>query len=187
MTELALVRPATAHLLGYVEALHRGWSPETMRSAAAKEHLRAIEGDPAAFLARCDDPEGRGPPVTLPDGTQARRLPGIVRWMWFEDRFIGSAGFRWQPGTAELPAHVLGHMGYSVVPWERGRGFSTQALGLMLPEAVTRGLPWVELTTDAGNLASQAVILRNGGVLVERFAKPASHGPGDALRYRIAL
>ena len=23
------------------------------------------------------------------------------------------AGFRWQPGTSELPTHVLGHIGYA--------------------------------------------------------------------------
>lgn len=158
-----------------------------MRPAATAEQLQAVEQDAAAFLARCDDPEGRGPPVTLPDGTLARRLPGIIRWIWFEDGFAGTIGLRWQPGTTDLPPHVLGHAGYSVVPWRRGRGIATAALALLLPEARRRGLAHVELTTDADNLPSQAVILRNGGTLVERFRKPDAYGAGEALRYRIIL
>lgn len=36
-------------------------------------------------------------------------------------------------------------------------------------------------------MASRRVIEANGGVLVEEFAKLASHGGGAALRFRIAL
>jgi predicted acetyltransferase len=43
------------------------------------------------------------------------------------------------------------------------------------------------LTTDPGNIASQAVILANGGRLVERFREPAAYGGKEALRFRIAL
>jgi RimJ/RimL family protein N-acetyltransferase len=53
----------------------------------------------------------------------------------------GSIGFRWQPGTAELPPHVLGHIGFSVLPWKRGRKYATKALGLMLKETQAEGLP----------------------------------------------
>jgi len=48
-------------------------------------------------------------------------------------------------------------------------------------------LPFVELTTDSDNVASQRVILQNGGHLVERFTKPATHGGGPGLRFRIQL
>ena len=73
------------------------------------------------------------------------------------------------------------------MPWLRRRGVATAALALLLPETRQRGLAHVELTTDADNLPSQAVILRNGGVLVERFRKPDTYGAGEALRYRITL
>jgi predicted acetyltransferase len=88
---------------------------------------------------------------------------------------------------AELPSHVLGHCGYAVVPWARGRGVATRALALLLPEAAALGLPHIDLTTDPDNLASIRVIERNGGVLVERFAKDAAYGGGAGLRYRIVL
>jgi predicted acetyltransferase len=60
---------------------------------------------------------------------------------------------RWQPGTAELPSYVLGHVGYSVVPWKRRRGYATAALAELLTQIPALGLPYLELTTDADNIA----------------------------------
>jgi predicted acetyltransferase len=82
---------------------------------------------------------------------------------------------------------VLGHIGYAVVPWARGRGHAKRAVGLLLPEARRLGLTYVEITTDPDNPASQAVIVANGGRLVERFAKVAAQGGTETLRYRIDL
>ena len=82
---------------------------------AAREDLSRIYADAAAFLASMEDREAKGPPVTLPDGSTARRLPGFKRWLW-DGEFCGSIGLRWQPGTTALPPHCLGHIGYAVVP-----------------------------------------------------------------------
>jgi hypothetical protein len=38
-----------------------------------------------------------------------------VRWIW-DGAFGGSISRREQPGTAELPPHILSESGYSVVP-----------------------------------------------------------------------
>ncbi|HWQ07610.1 MAG TPA: GNAT family N-acetyltransferase, partial [Holophaga sp.] len=96
-------------------------------------------------------------------------------------------GFRWRPGTTELPPHCLGHIGYAVVPWKQGRGYATEALKQILPEAVALGLPFVEVTTDPDNVASQRVIEKNGGVLFETFTKPVQLGATPGLRFRIHL
>ncbi|HJP59959.1 MAG TPA: hypothetical protein VJ865_08165 [Gemmatimonadaceae bacterium] len=37
------------------------------------------------------------------------------------------------------------------------------------------------------NVASQHVILSNGGEVIEQFQKPASYGGGVSLRFRIPL
>lgn len=185
--DLRLAKPSLEALPQYVDALKRGWSPDNVRGRlAADEQLARIAEDPAAFLAGQDDPEAKGPPIILGDGSQVQRLPGYYRWIW-DGAFCGTVGFRWQPGTAELPAHVLGHIGYGVVPWKQGRGYATRALGLILPEARALGLPWVELSTDPSNVASQRVIEANGGVLVERFTKLPAYGSAEGLRYRITL
>ena len=184
--EMELVRPAAEHLASYVRALERGWSPDTQRAAAAQDELARIARDPAGFLAEQDDREGRGPPVVLPDGSTVPRLPGYKRWMW-DGEFCGAISVRWQPGTPALPPTCLGHIGYNVVPWKQRRGHATRALGLVLSEVRREGLPYVELTTDATNVASRRVIESNGGTLVEEFAKPASHGGTRSLRFRIPL
>jgi predicted acetyltransferase len=182
-----LVRPAAEHLAEYEAALRRGWSPDNVRGEATRlEQLDAIGRDPAGFLAGLDDPDARGGPVILPDGSQAPRLPGFRRWIR-DAGFCGSIGFRWQHGTPDLPPHVLGHIGYAVVPWRRREGLATRALGLLLREVAPLGLPWVELTTDPGNAASIAVITANGGRLVEQFDAGPAYGGKPELRFRIAL
>jgi predicted acetyltransferase len=183
---MELVWPDVQYLPGYVHALQQGWSPDNLRPQTAVEHLARIEKDPAAFLRAQVDREAKGPPVTLPDNSTARRLPGYTLWMW-DDEFCGSIGLRWQPGTPELPPYCLGHVGYSVVPWKRRRGYATRALQLLLPYARAEGLPYIDLTTDTDNVASRRVIESNGGTLVERFRKPVELGGGDSLRFRIVL
>ena len=182
-----IVKPGPEHLPSYKAALERGWSPDNVRlEVATREQLAAIEQDPTAFLASLNDPEARGPPLTLPDGRKVPRLPGFRRWIW-DGEAAGSIGFRWQPGTAELPPHVLGHIGYAVVPWKRRRGYATEALRLMLDEARAVGLPHVEITAKPENPASHKVILANGGKLVGRFFEDAAYGGVESLRFRIEL
>ncbi len=184
---MQLLRPSVEHLHSYIDALERGWSADSERgAAAAREELERIARDPAAFLAGMDDPEGAGPPVTLPDGSSVARLPSIRRWMW-DGQFAGSIGLRWRRGSTSLPEYCLGHIGYAVVPWCQRRGYATAALRLMLEEARAVGLPYVELTTDPANIASQGVIAAAGGVLHEHFTKPPQFGSKPGLRFRIAL
>lgn len=187
MTDVALRRPSQAEVPAYVEALERGWSPDNVRGIeAANEQLQQIRQDLSGFIDSLDDPEAKAGPIKLPDGSLVPRLPGIVRWIW-DGEFCGSIGFRWQPGTSALPEHVLGHIGFAVVPWKRGMGRAKSGLALLLPEAKARGLSYVELTADPSNMASQAVIQACGGIEIERFQKSASYGGLEAIRFHIKL
>ena len=180
-----LEKPSAERLGAYSAVLQRGWSPSTVRNAS-REQLEEIERDPQAFLAGLDDPNAKGAPVELPDGSTVPRLPSFQRWMW-DDEFCGVISLRWQNGTAALPPTCLGHVGFLVVPWKQRRGYATRALASLLPEARKTGLPYIDATTDPDNLPSQKVILANGGKLVERFCKPAEFGGKEALRFRILL
>ena len=183
---MRLVHPSLEHLPSYVAALERGWSADTVRGAAsAAEELARINEDPHAFLASLENRQGGGS-VTLPDGSKVPRLPGFRRWMW-DGEFAGSIALRWQNGTPALPEYCLGHVGYAVVPWKQGKGYATQALLAIIDEAKSIGLPYIEITTDAANVASQRVIQKAGGVFHEQFKKPAAFGGASSLRFRVGL
>jgi predicted acetyltransferase len=157
MTELRI--PDLIHLPAYVAALERGWSPNTTRNVCA-EQLGQIEADPAAFLQKLVHPHGT---IPLPSGALVPMLPGTTRWIW-DEGFCGSINIRYEPGTTDLPPHVSGHIGYSVVPWRQRQGHGTRALALMLPMAAAYGLPWVIITCNVDNAGSRRVIEANGGV-----------------------
>ena len=182
---MTLVWPSSEHLPGYAAALERGWSPDNLRGeAAAREELARIASNREAFLRSLVDLEAAGAPIVLPDGSTVPRLPGYVKWIW-DGEFCGSVGFRWQRGTEALPPTCLGHIGYAVVPWKRGRGYATRALRELLAEVNAVGLKYVEITTKPENVASRRVIEANGGVLVEEFTAPAALGGSRHARYRV--
>ncbi len=184
---MALVWPSLEYLPGYTDALRRHWSPDNVRGEeAALEHLAEIAADATAFITSLVDREARGGPIVLADGSTVTRLPGYQKWIW-DGEFCGAIGFRWKPGTEELPPTCLGHIGYAVVPWKRGQGHATRALRDLLPEARAEGLRWVEITTDPDNVPSRRAIEANGGVIHHEFVKPASLGGTPSVRYRIAL
>lgn len=182
-----LVAPGRAHLDGYLDALRREWSPTTTDPTFWRIELARVEADPDLALAQFNERDGGGRTITLPDGTVVPRIPGVVRWMW-DGEFAGAINARWVPGTPELPPHVLGHIGYSVVPWKQRRGYATEALRQMLELVRAEGeLPYVEITTQPENEGSQKVILANGGVALGEFVEPEQYGGSIGLKYRINL
>jgi predicted acetyltransferase len=184
---MTLVWPAREYLASYAAALERGWSPDHIRGGtAAREQLHQIAADPDGFVGSLVDRQAKGGPIILLDGTMVQRLPGYHKWMW-DGEFCGSIGARWQPGTEALPPHCLGHIGYSVVPWKRRRGYATAALREMLLEFAKEGLRYAEITTDPDNMPSRRVIEANDGVLVEEFTRPESLGGTRGLRYRVVM
>src|SRR4026208_936723 len=119
---MQLVPPSLDRLPGYVAALKRGWSPDNIKGAAASiEELAQIEKDPRSFVESLTDREAKGPPIVLPDGTTAARLPGFRLWLW-DTEFCGSIGLRWQPGPSELPPPGPGHPCHGGCPREAGDG-----------------------------------------------------------------
>ena len=181
---MELVIPRLAHLPSYFAALERGWSGDTWTDAGLAEEKLMCINEPMKLLAKKDDPEGKAGPVRLKDGSFVDRVPGFTRWMW-DGEVSGSINFRWQNKTTDLPDYILGHIGYSVAPWKQRLGYATDALRQILIEAKSQSLPYVELTTDLDNYASQNVITNNNGVLMESFEKVASQGGGPSLRWRI--
>ena len=57
-----------------------------------------------------------------------------------------------------------GHIGYSVRPNERGKGYAREMLRLQLQNCARRGINRVLVTCSPSNIASEKTILANGGV-----------------------
>ena len=166
MTFLGFAEPQESMLASYADALRRGWSSSTVRDVSGLE-LAEIERDAAAFVAARKDDAPLGT-IRLPDGREVAKLPGRIRWSW-DGEFSGAINLRWPADGAPLPPQVLGHVGYSVVPWKQRHGYARKALRHMLSEARDVGLKRLEITTDADNMASQKVVLANGGRLERTF------------------
>lgn len=85
----------------------------------------------------------------------------------------------------EFLEKYAGHIGYSVCPTERRKGYATQMLRLALPACKALGLDMVLISCVEGNEGSKRTILRNGGVYESTVYEP---GEGVYLeRYWIDL
>ena len=129
-----------------------------------------------AFVQRLRD-AGRG--VGLKEGY----VPASTWWLVRGGRVIGTANLRYA-----LNDHLRsfgGHIGYAVRPGERGKGYGSLQLRLVLDEARRIGLVRVLVACYRDNLASARVIRRCGGVLEGEAVEPKS---GKVLqRYWIEL
>lgn len=93
--------------------------------------------------------------------------PGYVRqqiyWLYDGERPIGYGKLRFSL-TEALREHG-GHIGYTIRPSERGKGYGSRMLKELLAEAKKSGLDRVMLTCNADNAASRSIIEGCGGKL----------------------
>ena len=97
--------------------------------------------------------------INLPEGW----VPGSTYWLVREGRVLGVSNLRHD--LTEFLRHEGGHIGYSVRPTERSKGYATLMVKLVLEKARALGLERVLITCDKDNVASARVIQKNGGEL----------------------
>ncbi len=118
--------------------------------------LRRCE-DPLTYISECKKYTS---PETLPEGwvltTQFfyirkadNRLVGMIQVRHYFNDWLSKFG---------------GHIGYSVKPCERRKGYATSMLGAILPYCKELGLDKILITCIDGNTGSEKAILNNGGV-----------------------
>ena len=62
-----------------------------------------------------------------------------------------------------------GHIGYSVVPSQRKKGYGTKILNLLLEEAKKKKINKVLITCSNDNLGSLGIIKNNNGILEDKI------------------
>ncbi|MCY3573668.1 MAG: GNAT family N-acetyltransferase [Chloroflexi bacterium] len=148
-----LVSPAAAYKASYIDAVceyiregHRDlWDPEILRANFA-EYLQTLRDKESAPLA------GMVPAtlywLILPGGIYAGELD--LRHVLNEDlRRFG------------------GHIGYSIRPSLRRRGYGRLICRLGIQAARARGIGDILITCDEDNIASRKIIEANGGELLD--------------------
>jgi predicted acetyltransferase len=148
--------------------------------AHGEDFLGPAATDWGAYVRQCDE-EADGI-VHIP-ARVAQTVLLLARETPVETTLLGVANLRHTLNpTLE---DIGGHIGYSIRPSERGKGYGTLILARTLEHARTLGLSRVLLTCDPDNIPSVRVILRNGGVLTSEGYSPAHDR--RISRYWIAL
>ncbi|MGM8216064.1 GNAT family N-acetyltransferase [Bacillaceae bacterium W0354] len=96
--------------------------------------------------------------VEQPDG----RVPATT-YILVQDsgRWLGACNIRHELNDVLLS--IGGHVGYGVRPSERGKGYATEILRLSLLQLEKVGVTRALITCNADNVASEKVIINNGG------------------------
>lgn len=184
---LNIVAPSLDLLPSYLTALERDWTPNAdVDPEGASKLIARISQNQEAFITSLSNPEGKGSPIILDDGTSVPRLPFTRHWIW-DGEYAGDLNLRWQCGTSELPPYVLGHVGYAVVPWKRGADYASVAIRLLMPVARRMDLGWLDISMDSANMASRRTAEKAGAILVKTFNAGPEYGNVGAHLYRLAL
>lgn len=78
----------------------------------------------------------------------------------------------------------IGHISYGIRPNERQKGYGTKLLELLLIKCEESGMPEVCISCKNSNVASEKIILKNGGVFEKNFY---GEYDGYGLKYWIKL
>lgn len=96
---------------------------------------------------------------SLPEGFS----PQTTYWLKDNNIVVGMGKIRHQ--LNDYSRKYCGNIGYAIDPLQRGKGYANILLKLLLQKAKELKVNEIILTIEKGNIASQKVIEKNGGVL----------------------
>lgn len=118
--------------------------------------LRKCE-DPITYISECEKYTAS---ETLPDGFVIATQFFYVRKA--DNRLVGMIQVRHY--FSDYLSKYGGHIGYSIRPNERRKGYATAMLNAVLPYCREIGLDKILITCMDGNIGSEKTILHNGGI-----------------------
>ena len=171
MDEVKLVLPTHQHREQAEEYKRKSLAEGSHISGSA--HLHKYDFD--AWLKYCDD---------LRSGNIKDDLSGAVQYIAIrtsDNKMVGMMQIR-HTLTPFLEKYG-GHVGYSVAPDERGKGYATAMVKLAMTDCKKHGITDVLISCRKSNIASRRVIEKCGG----RFANEVEYEDVILTRYWVKL
>jgi len=115
-------------------------------------------------------------------GNHEYLLPSSTYFAMVDGKIVGVVDIRHELNDFLLKSG--GHIGYSVHPLERCKGYATKILRLALEKCNNLGIENALVTCNKENIGSQKTILHNAGVLENEYV---CENGGITLRYWIEV
>ncbi len=175
MEEFVLMRPASEYASQIVE--YRQEFLDAGDSMDGTGSLRRIV-DPEEYIKTCLDYEN---PLKVPSHLVPATQFFFIRKS--DNKLVGMLNVRHH--FNDYLEKYAGHIGYSVRPSERHKGYAKQMLKMALSFCREIGIEKVLITCKDGNIGSEKTILANGGVYESTVHEPNENK--DMKRFWIAL
>ena len=151
---LELVKPAIEHGPAYLAMVDEHIQ---MGEEYGYNNVELAREDFAQFVRELED-EAQG--IGLPPD-----IPPQQTYLLLKDSTLVVGEIRFRPDLLPPYEKHHGHIAYNICPTQRGQGYATRQLALLLEEARKIKLSGVSLTIEYDNRASVRVIEKNGGRL----------------------
>lgn len=96
-------------------------------------------------------------------GLAEGRVPASMLYAFVDGRIVGRLSVRHR--LNEQLRHRGGHIGYSVAPAFRGKGYASEIVRLGIPFCRSLGIQDILVTCADGNVPSWKIVEKQGGVL----------------------
>ena len=175
MEELVLLRPTAEYAKQIMEC-----KKEYLAAGSSMDGCGPMRrtDDPMEYIEKCALEEN---PETCPDSLVPATQFMLVRKD--DNKVLGFLQVRHE--FNEYLSKFGGHIGYSVRPSERRKGYAKVMLKMALPFCREIGLDKVLITCMDGNIGSEKTILANGGVYEYTIHEPNENK--DLKRFWIEL
>ncbi|MCC6323238.1 GNAT family N-acetyltransferase [Candidatus Nomurabacteria bacterium] len=159
--KVKLVLPSMKYASAYLKALKEFAKIGEITALGVHVELKKID-DFKVYIKRARDNRNG---FNLPKG----RVPSTTYWAVVGNKIVGRVDIRHK--LNKNLRVIGGHIGYTVVPSERQKGYGTQMLACALPIAKKLGIKNALVTCNATNIASKKIIEHNGGKLINKVKK----------------